>query len=323
MIKEVEKNRKRVLGVENFMDLLSLFHAFAIRVDFMVLVMISGFLIDLGEIDRLDLGSERERLRLRAGVKLFFSCVSMRLVGAVVCSPNQASLTTVTIIIPSFSCASWLADGNAKKQSGFWVEVMESKTKQYGRRIYDMVVGKWKTVRSSVIRFCGIYNNVMRMAQESGAEDEDYVQRAMIHYEIETEIPFKLHHWDILKDRPKWQEIALPKFLTWSGGSKRHKSSGSSSFNTESREQSINLNTIVGDTDEDEVQEIRPEDRDKARAAARKKKGSKSAGSSNVNEDALAKLMVTERTAQEKEERLAFLDIKRRKVECRERELEQ
>ncbi|GJX75595.1 hypothetical protein Tco_0322406 [Tanacetum coccineum] len=63
----------------------------------------------------------------------------------------------------------------------------------------------------------------MRMAQESGAGDEDYVQRAMIHYEIDTGVAFKLR----------------------SGGSKRHKSSGSSSFNIESGEQSINLNTIV------------------------------------------------------------------------------
>nr|GEU58484.1 reverse transcriptase domain-containing protein [Tanacetum cinerariifolium] len=134
----------------------------------------------------------------------------------------------------------------------------------------------------------------------------------MICYEIDTGVAFKLrHYWDILKDRPKWQEIALPKFSTGSRGSKRHKSSGYSSFNTESREQSINLNTIVGDIDEDDVQEIRPEGRYKARAAARKKKGSKSGSTSNVNEDALAKLMVTEMTAQERKERLAFLDIKR------------
>ncbi|GJX17945.1 gamma-glutamyltranspeptidase 1 [Tanacetum coccineum] len=164
----------------------------------------------------------------------------------------------------------------------------------------------------------------MRMAHESGAGDEDYVQREMIHYEIDTGIPFKLRHcWEILKDRPKWQEIALPKFSTGSGGSKRHKSSGSSSFNTESREASINLNTNVGDNDEDEVQEVqRLEGRDKARAV-RKKKGSKASGSSNVNEDALARLMVTEMTTQEKTERLAFLEIKMREVEYREREIEQ
>ncbi|GJV43283.1 hypothetical protein Tco_1427819 [Tanacetum coccineum] len=67
----------------------------------------------------------------------------------------------------------------------------------------------------------------------------------------------------------------------------------------------------------------RPEGRDKARVAARKNKGSKSSASSSVNEDALARLMVTEMGAQEKEERLAFLEIKRREMECRERELEQ
>ncbi|GJR73929.1 putative reverse transcriptase domain-containing protein [Tanacetum coccineum] len=165
--------------------------------------------------------------------------------------------------------------------------------------------GKWKTVRPSVVQFCGIYNNIMRMGPESGAEDADYVQRAMIHYEIDTRLPFKLRHcWEILKDHPKWQEIAIPNFNTGSEeGSKRHKSTGSSSFNTESGEASINLNTTVGDNDEDEVQEIRrPEGRDKAKDAG---------------------LMVTEMTAHEKEERLAFLYIKRREVECREREIEQ
>nr|GEW34198.1 hypothetical protein [Tanacetum cinerariifolium] len=73
-----------------------------------------------------------------------------------------------------------------------------------------------------------------------------------------------------------------------------------------------------------EVHEIRrPEGRDKAKADGMKNKGSKLAGSSNVNGDALARLMVTEMTAHEKEERLAFLAIKRRKVECREREIKQ
>nr|GEZ80829.1 hypothetical protein [Tanacetum cinerariifolium] len=175
-------------------------------------------------------------------------------------------------------------------------------------------------MRLSVIRFSGIYSNVMRMAQESGAEDEDYVQKATIHYEVETKIPFKLRHcWEVLKDRLKCQEIALPKFSTGSGGSKRHKSSGSSPFNTVYGEASINMNTNVGDNNEDEVQEIRrPESKDKARAAGRKNKGLKPTGSSNLNEDEMA----SEMTALEKEERLAFLEIKRGEVECREREIE-
>ncbi|GKD83702.1 gamma-glutamyltranspeptidase 1 [Tanacetum coccineum] len=148
------------------------------------------------------------------------------------------------------------------------------------------------TVRPSVVRFCGINNNIMRMGPESGAGDAYYVQRAMIYYEIDIGLPFKLRHcWEILKDHPKWKEIAIPNFNTGSeGGSKRHKSTGSSS--------------------------------DKAKAAGRKNKGSK-AGSSNVNEDALARLMVTYMTAHEKEERLAFLDIKQGEVECCEREIKQ
>ncbi|GJY03647.1 putative reverse transcriptase domain-containing protein [Tanacetum coccineum] len=193
--------------------------------------------------------------------------------------PRQTTWTTVEEIA---LCKGWLAvsennkHGNSRKQ------------------------GKWKTVHPSVVWFCGIYNDIMRMGLESGAGDADYVQRAMIHYEIDTGLPFKLHHcWEILKDHPKWQEIAIPNFNTGSeGGSKRHKSTGSSSFNTESGEASINLNTNVNDNNEDEVQEIQ-----------RQRVGTK--------------LMITEMTARVKQERLAFLDIKWREVDCREQDIEQ
>ncbi|GKF63149.1 reverse transcriptase domain-containing protein [Tanacetum coccineum] len=161
----------------------------------------------------------------------------------------------------------------------------------------------------------------MRMSQESGAGEEDYVQKAMIHYQVETGLPFKFCHcWDVLKDSPKLQEIAFPNFNQGSeGSSKRHKSSGSSSFNTESRDTSINLNTTGAD--EDEVQEIRrPAGRDKARAAA-KNNGSKASGSSTMNDDALARFMVNEMTSVEVQQRDAFMELKRREVECREREL--
>nr|GEX06437.1 hypothetical protein [Tanacetum cinerariifolium] len=136
-------------------------------------------------------------------------------------------------------------------------------------------------------------------------------------------------------------------FVGWSEGSnKRHKSSGSSSFNTESMDASINLNTIVAD--EDEVQEIRrPGGRDKARAAAKnngskasgsstmngdalardkaraaaKNNGSKASGSSTMNDDALARLMVNEMTSAEVQQRKAFMELKMREVECRKREI--
>ncbi|GKA01443.1 hypothetical protein Tco_0674108 [Tanacetum coccineum] len=133
---------------------------------------------------------------------------------------------------------------------------MESKTKMYGHQTYDMVYGKWKTVLPDVVRFCGVYGNVMRMAQDSGAEDEDYYNRALLDYEAETGVPFKLRHcWEILKASLKWMQNKVPKFSTKSGegSDNRYKTFGSSSFNIESGEASINMNVDVGDDKEDEV----------------------------------------------------------------------
>ncbi|GKA24220.1 hypothetical protein Tco_0710253 [Tanacetum coccineum] len=94
------------------------------------------------------------------------------------------------------------------------------------------------------------------------------------------------------------------------GSSKRHKSSGSSSFNAESGD----ANTV---DDEDDVPEIRrPHGKNKA-----KNKGSKASGSSTMNDDALARLMVTEMKAAEVAQREKFMELKRREVECREREI--
>ncbi|GJW39031.1 hypothetical protein Tco_0064876 [Tanacetum coccineum] len=125
-----------------------------------------------------------------------------------------------------------------------------------------------------------------------------------------------------IESKTKQEEITLPNFNQgYEGSSKRHKSYGSSSFNTESGDPSINLNTTVAD--EDEVQEIRrPGDRgrDKARAAA-KNKGSKASGSSTMNDDALARLMVNEMTYVEVQQHEAFIELKKREVECREREI--
>ncbi|GKA85615.1 hypothetical protein Tco_0807269 [Tanacetum coccineum] len=56
--------------------------------------------------------------------------------------------------------------------------------------------------------------------------------------------------------------------------------------------------------------------RDKA-----KNKGSKASGSSTMNDDALNRLMVTELRAVEVAQREKFMELKRREVECREREI--
>ncbi|GJZ98950.1 hypothetical protein Tco_0671501 [Tanacetum coccineum] len=205
-------------------------------------------------------------------------------------APRQTAWTTeeeIVLVKGWHSVSENNKRGNARKKYGFWVEVLEyveSKTKKEGRRTYDMVVGKWKVVRPAVVQFCGIYSNVMRMAQESGAGDEDYIQKPMIHYEAECGLLFKFHHcWEVLKDSPKFQEIAFPNFNQAShGSSKRHKSSGSSSFNAESGDAIINLNNTV---DDDDV------------------------------------LMVTEMTAAKVAQREKFMELKRREVECRDREI--
>nr|GEW35690.1 ribonuclease H-like domain-containing protein [Tanacetum cinerariifolium] len=95
----------------------------------------------------------------------------------------------------------------------------------------------------------------MRRAQESRTGDEDYFNRALLDYEAETGVPFKLRHcWEVLKGSPKWMQ----KF----------------------GKASINLNVDVGDDKEDEVQEIRrPINMDKAKGFM-KKKGPRASGSS-------------------------------------------
>nr|GEU63117.1 hypothetical protein [Tanacetum cinerariifolium] len=69
----------------------------------------------------------------------------------------------------------------------------------------------------------------------------------------------------------KWWEQVVPKY-SYPNDAKKSKTSGSSSFNTESNDASFNLNFDAGDEDENEVQEIpRSMGRDKARGS--KKKG--------------------------------------------------
>ncbi|GJR25555.1 hypothetical protein Tco_1101787 [Tanacetum coccineum] len=148
-------------------------------------------------------------------------------------------------------CESWVHVsessklGNTRKDVGFQtkvIEYMENKPKQYGRRMYDMVNGKWKT----------------RM--ESGAGDEDYYNMTLLHYEAQTRVPFKLRHcWEVLKGSPQWMNSKVPKFLTKSREGTKQK-------------------------------------------VLRRRKG-------------------RDHWDRQNEERKAFLKIKRKEVECREREL--
>ncbi|GJR93029.1 hypothetical protein Tco_0265203 [Tanacetum coccineum] len=137
-----------------------------------------------------------------------------------------------------------------------FLQYFESKTKAPGHRTYDMINGKGKTVRLNVAQFCGVYANVMRRTQESGAGDEDYYARALLDYEAEHGMSFTPRYcWEVIK--------------VWDA--------------------SINLNVDVGDDEEDEVQELRrPMRKDKVKGL--KKKGPRSSGSSSsTNDEALAR----------------------------------
>ncbi|GJT52601.1 hypothetical protein Tco_0978758 [Tanacetum coccineum] len=136
-----------------------------------------------------------------------------------------------------------------------------------------------------------------RTAHASGARDKDYFTMALLDYEA----------------------VECPNFATKKQAAKRYKTSGSSSFNTEFGDASISLNVDVGDDKKDEVHELsRPMGRDKVKGL--KKKGSRSSGSSSsMNDEALDRLMVFEMAMHneramemKKEERLAFLEIRRR-----------
>ncbi|GJT36023.1 hypothetical protein Tco_0926442 [Tanacetum coccineum] len=145
-------------------------------------------------------------------------------------APRQIAWTNAEEIL---LCKGWVHVsessklGNTRKDAGLWTEVlhyMESKTKLYCHQTYDEVNKKWKTVRPNMVWFCGVYGNVMRRAQES--RDEDYYNRALFDYEAGNQ--------------------------SAEGTDKRYKTYGSSPFNTESGEASINSNVDVGD-DEEEV----------------------------------------------------------------------
>ena len=77
-----------------------------------------------------------------------------------------------------------------------------------------MVLGKWKTMRPNVARFCGVYNNIMRMQPVSGAGDDDYYNRATLNYEAEYGVKFTQKHcWEVLRNAEKWNDNELKLFF--------------------------------------------------------------------------------------------------------------
>nr|GEX15731.1 hypothetical protein [Tanacetum cinerariifolium] len=192
-------------------------------------------------------------------------------------SPNETPLTSVSVIPVHESRTSWNRKGESltlvSENTGYWQETnlnespveqvatsstknKKKATRNRQKRTSQSVDAPrqtpWTTEEENALAkgWLAISENIKDgyakkqagfWCEESGAGDEDYVQRAMLHYEIEIGIPFKLRHcWEIFKDQCE--------------------------------EASINLNNNVGDNDKDEVKEIRrPEGRDKARGVGKNK----------------------------------------------------
>ncbi|GKC20354.1 hypothetical protein Tco_1022504 [Tanacetum coccineum] len=104
----------------------------------------------------------------------------------------------------------------------------------------------------------------------SGANNADYLQRAITDYHVEYGVPSLLPHcWDVLKERINANR--MKKFHL--------------------REGSINFNTTIGDEEENEVEEVRrpkPMGRDQAK---RKMKAALESSTSSFDVEALAKMM--------------------------------
>ncbi|GKA84761.1 ALP1-like protein [Tanacetum coccineum] len=157
----------------------------------------------------------------------------------------------------------------------------------------------------------------IRSAQAHQNLRADLVEHLSRNYEAEFRVPFTLRHcWEDLRKSLKLWDTEAPKFGAKKKNAKRSNTFRSSSFNTESGDASINFNVDAGDVDKDEVWELqRPIGRDKAKGSKKKGAGS-SRSSSSMNDEALARLMVSElarhnerATEIKKEERLAFLEI--------------
>ncbi|GKB45866.1 hypothetical protein Tco_0896619 [Tanacetum coccineum] len=149
----------------------------------------------------------------------------------------------------------------------------------------------WKNEEEIVL--CKGWIHVSKNSKKGNAsKDAGFWTEVLQYIESKTKAPGRRTYdmingkWKMedLKGSPKWMDTEFPKFLSNPQVSKRYKTSGSSSFNTESGDASINMNVDIHDDEEDEVQELRrPIGRDKAKGL--KKKGPRSSGSSSNTND--------------------------------------
>ncbi|GJW34674.1 RNA-directed DNA polymerase, eukaryota [Tanacetum coccineum] len=199
-----------------------------------------------------------------------------------------------------------------ERRGGFWVDILKYMHETClitKRQTYDMVNEKWKIVRPKVASFCGVYANTI-LTYTSGAGDADYLQRAVTDYHVEYRVPFTLLHCrEVLKECDKWNSGEVPLFM---------------------QEKGINLNTSVGDEEEEEVDEVRrPRPMGRDQAKRKMKAGSVGSSASSFDVEALAKMMTNEYVMasdsyniQKNQEVSELLQIKKQELELKVAELE-
>ncbi|GKD09883.1 glutathione S-transferase T3-like protein [Tanacetum coccineum] len=216
-------------------------------------------------------------------------------------------------------------EGNGKKAAGFWTKVTEYFHKKIGehKRSYDSVNCKWKNrIRPKVSQFCEIYNSV-KDRHQSGACDNTIYQEAKIEYRTIYHSAFALTEcWKILKDHSKWRKVEMPTFFNSkkTSSKKSRTSETTSQGNSDSAHIGVDLNDEATDSEDVEVQEVRPMGRD----AAKKKRSSSGAHSESsvAGDHGLVDALVSKFTmaarlffSLRKESSFEYLRIKERKLE--------
>ncbi|GKD24312.1 glutathione S-transferase T3-like protein [Tanacetum coccineum] len=179
-----------------------------------------------------------------------------------------------------------------------------------------------RRIRPKVSQFCEIYNSV-KDRHQSGACDNTIYQEAKIEYRTIYHSAFALTEcWKILKDHSKWRKVEMPTFFNSkkTSSKKSRTSETTSQGNSDSAHIGVDLNDEATDSEDVEVQEVRPMGRD----AAKKKRSSSGAHSESsvAGDHGLVDALVSKFTmaarlffSLRKESSFEYLRIKERKLE--------
>ena len=82
----------------------------------------------------------------------------------------------------------------------------------------DQIYSKWRNTNKSVMKFNGIYLNIMRQPP-SGATEMDIIGLAFQQYEEQELVPFKAKvFWDVVSEKAKWKCLKSPDDFTCGRG---------------------------------------------------------------------------------------------------------